>query len=172
MENSISFYFQMDKNEEFSLKSKKDFIEMGERAYNSAEEYFSIFEKCFNMIVTGKHKALCTNIAFACELYIKSLLFRECVDCRKKHDLLELYNMLPIKIKEGIKEIHPCSNSKKDRFELELKELGKAFIVFRYAYERKRLAWNMQFLIELVLTLRYYTSTVFSKNREKEELND
>jgi len=171
MENSISFYFQMDKNEEFSLKSEKDFIEMGERAYKSAEKYFSIFERCFDMIITENHTALCTNIAFACELYIKSLVFNESIDCRKKHDLLELYNMLPITIKEELKEIHPCSNSKKDRFELELKELGKAFIVFRYSYERKRLAWNMQFLIELALTLRYYTSNIFNKNDEKEELN-
>ncbi len=71
--------------------------------------------------------------------------------------------MLPSKIKKEIQEIHSCSNSNKDRFELELKELRKAFIVFRYAYERKILAWNMQFLIELVLTLRYYASKVFSE---------
>lgn len=151
-------YFQMEKNEEFILETEKDYIEMGKRAYKSAEEYFYIFEKCYDMIFNGNHNALCTNISFSCELYLKSLLFYEKIDCMKKHDLSELYSMLPSKIKKDLKELHPCGNSSKNRFELELKELGKAFIVFRYAYERKRLAWNMQFLIELVLTLKSYTS--------------
>ena len=156
-------YFQMEKNEEFTLETENDYTEMGKRAYESVEEYFRIFEKCFYMLFNGDHKAICMNISFACELYMKSLLFHEQISCGKIHDLSELYSMLPSKIKKEIKEIHPCRNSNKDRFELELKELKKAFIVFRYAYERKRLAWNMQFLIELVLSLKYYASKVFSE---------
>ena len=38
-------YFQMERNEEFILETKKDYIEMGKRSYESAEEYFRIFEK-------------------------------------------------------------------------------------------------------------------------------
>lgn len=171
MANSINLYFQMDKNEEFTLESEDDFIEMGKRAYKSAEGYYSIFKRCYDMILSESNNALCTNIAFACELYFKSILFYKKIDCRKIHDLFELYNMLPDEIKKEIKEKHPCGNIRKDNFEQDLTELGKAFIVFRYAYERKGLAWNMQFLVELVLTLMCYTSTIFNKNNEKEELN-
>lgn len=163
MSQNYGAYFQMEKNEEFIVETKEDYIEMGKRAYESAEEYFIIYEQCFYMFFNGAHKALCMNISFACELYIKSLLFYNEINFGRKHDLSELYNMLPNKVKTELKELHPCSNSNKNRFEVELKELGKAFIVFRYAYERKRLAWNMQFLIELALTLRYYTSKIFSK---------
>lgn len=38
-------YFQIERNEEFILETKKDYIEMGKRAYESAEEYFRIIEK-------------------------------------------------------------------------------------------------------------------------------
>lgn len=162
LQNTLT-YFQMEKNKEFDLKKKTDYIEMGKRAYKSAEEYFYIVQNCFFMILNGNHSALCTNMSFACELYIKSLLFYEKIECRNKHDLFELYNMLPNQIKNEIKKYHPCSNINKDMFEQELKELGKSFVVFRYSYERKSLAWNMQFLIELIQTLNFYTNKIFNK---------
>lgn len=161
MQNNIVAYFQMDKNEEFVLETENDYFEMGKRAFRAADGYYNVFKKCFTMIFDENRNALCTNIAFACELYLKSLLFYNNIDCRKKHDLLELYSMLPIQIKKELKELHPCSNSSKDKFELEIKELGKAFIVFRYSYERKALAWNMQFLLELMLTLSVYAYNIF-----------
>ena len=66
----------------------------------------------------------------------------------------ELYKLLPDEEKEKIKQRHPCTNIPKEQFELNLEELGKAFIVFRYIYERKEVAFNAQFLIELAETLR------------------
>lgn len=167
MLKSSPMYFQMDKNEKYILQTPEDYKNMGKRAYKSAEEYFAIFERCFYMILSENLNAICMNISFACELYLKSLLYYKNIDCGKMHDFLELYNLLPYEIKAELKTNHPCSNCNKDNFEQELKELGKAFIVFRYSYERKRLAWNMQFLIELVITLRDFANKIFNEEKKK-----
>ena len=76
-------------------------------------------------------------------------------DTMKEYNyLLSIYPSMVSEYKKALKLIDNA---------LTTKELKKAFIVFRYAYERKRLAWNMQFLIELVLSLKYYASKVFSE---------
>ena len=102
------------------------------------------------MLLSETMDAVYANIAFSCELYFKSLLFDQQTDCRKEHDLYKLYKNLPDKLQEEIKGKHPCGNTPKENFELELKEIGKAFTVFRYMYERKEMAWNGRFLIELL----------------------
>ena len=56
-------------------------------------------------------------------------------------------------MQEQLRDLHPCGNIPKENFELELKELGKSFTVFRYIYERSTIAWNAQFLLELLDTL-------------------
>lgn len=143
-------YFQMDKNPIKDLKTEEDFKNWSKGCYRQAETFYRLCYRCRDMMFTEDMDALFTNIAFACELYFKCLLFDEQVDCRKEHDLYKLYKSMPEKMQEEIKEAHPCGNTQKSNFELELKEVGKAFTVFRYRYERGMLAWNGQFLVELL----------------------
>lgn len=115
------------------------------------------------MILSEYSNLICTNIAFSCELFLKSILFEKEIDCRKEHDLYKLYNLLPTENKKVIKKLHKSGNINKESFELNLKEVGKAFVVLRYAYEKKRIAYNLQFLMELIIALDEYCISIFEK---------
>ena len=117
------------------------------------------------MILSEYNSQICSNIDFSCELFFKSILFKNEIDCRMEHDLYQLYKLMPHKAKENIKEIHKSGNIKKEDFEPNLKEIGKAFIVLRYSYERKRMAYNLQFLIELIMALDEYCTDIFESKK-------
>lgn len=157
-------YFQMDKNEQYELKSIEDFERMAKSAYESGIEFYMVVLNCMNMILSGYNHSVCTNIAFSCELFLKSIAFKKGIDCRKQHDLYQLYMLIPENDRGEIKKNHNCGNIRRDDFELNLKEVGKAFIVLRYSYERKMLAHNLQFLIELLMCLRSYCKKVIEDN--------
>lgn len=146
-------YFQMDKNPIRELQTDDDYQNWSIGCYKHAESFYNVAFRCKDMLLSENMDAVFTNIAFACELYLKCLLFSEQIDCRKEHDLYRLYKSLPDEVQAEIKALHPCGNILKVNFELELKEVGKAFTVFRYMYERKMVAWNGQFLLELLDTL-------------------
>ena len=143
-------YFQMDKNPIKELETEENYKNWAKGCYRQAEMFYRLCYRCRDMLLSEEMDAVYTNIAFACELYFKCLLFEQQIDCRKEHDLYKLYKSMPEQLQKGIKEIHPCGNTPKPNFELELKEVGKAFTVFRYMYERKMVAWNGQFLVELL----------------------
>ena len=147
-------YFQVDKNPCKNLETSDDYFEWAKGCYREANAFYKVAIRNSDLLFGEEAMAVFTNIAFACELYFKCLLFINEINCAKKHDLFELYKLLPYEEKEKIKQRHPCTNIPKEQFELNLEELGKAFIVFRYIYERKEVAFNAQFLIELVETLK------------------
>lgn len=163
MNNNEKFYFQMEKNEEYELKTKEEYEKMAKSTYEAAIGFYIISKKCLDMILTKYNNQICTNIAFACELFFKSILFKSEIDCRKQHDLYFLYGLLSDEQKESIKKLHKSGNINKKDFELNLKEIGKAFIVLRYSYERKKIAYNLQFLIELIMALDEYCISIFEK---------
>lgn len=146
-------YFQMDKNPIRELKTEEDYKKWAQGCYKTAKAFYNVSYRCKDMVFTENMDAVFSNIAFACELYLKCLLFEQKIDCRKEHNLYKLYKELPEKLQKQLKELHPCGNTQESKFELELKEVGKAFTVFRYMYERTTMAWNGQFLIELLDTL-------------------
>ena len=146
-------YFQMDKNPIKDLKTEEDYKLWSKGCYRQADEFYRVAYRCRDMLLSGESNAVYTNISFACELYLKSLLFAQNIDCRREHNLFKLYKSLPEKMQEQLKDLHPCGNIPKENFELELRELGKSFTVFRYIYERSTIAWNAQFLLELLDTL-------------------
>ena len=71
----------------------------------------------------------------------------------KKHDLFELFTLLPEELQKDIIKCHPEKDITRDMFELNLKELGKAFTEFRYSYEKDSMAFSAQFLAELFAEL-------------------
>lgn len=78
------------------------------------------------------------NSAFACEVFLKSLLLSYGVPARKKHRLKELYETLPEDVKEWIKYytlIH-CGGGWKDALGFDqLEKISDAFVKWRYSYE-------------------------------------
>ena len=71
------------------------------------------------------------NFAFSIELYLKFLLNKNKTSI-KSHNLLDLFNLLDLTIKQ---EIIDLSNYDKDKFELLLNEHAKAFVEWRYLHE-------------------------------------
>ena len=152
-------YFQMDKNPKSNqLKTEEDFNLLADRFYKLAQTYMEFLVRNASNILDCT-QPLIANAAFTCELYLKSLLLREKFNFyaikkpENKHDLFDLYNHLSQQIKEKIKGIHPCSNEKRENFELALKECGKAFEVLRYCCEYDEMTTNVQFLVELAGSL-------------------
>ena len=109
-----------------------------------------------DMIVSEHCMAWYTNVAFSCELFFKYYLFCIHADSKsfiKKHDLFELFKLLPEDLQQDIVKWHPEKGITREAFELNLKELGKAFTEFRYSYEKDFMAFNAQFLAELFAEL-------------------
>ena len=79
------------------------------------------------------------NSAFACEVYLKALLFFYNIRMKKKeHKLKELYELLPEDDKECIKReiLIRYGRAWKDGFGLErLEHISDAFVKWRYNYE-------------------------------------
>ena len=153
--------FKWKKNEEFELNTIEDYKRMAKSTYKAGKGFYSISLRCIDMILSEYNDQVCTNIAFSCELFLKSIIFEKGIDCRKQHDLYQLYNLMSDNDKDAIKKLHKSGNIRKEDFELDLKEIGKAFIVLRYSYERKRMAYNLQFLIELLISLNEYCKEIF-----------
>lgn len=166
MNSSKPAYFQMEKNEKFELDTIEDYKRIAKSTYKAGVGFYAISQRCIDMILSDYSNQVCTNIAFSCELLLKSIIFEKGIDCRKQHDLYQLYNLMPESDKESIKKLHKSGNIRKEDFELNLKEVGKAFIVLRYSYERKRMAYNLQFLIELLIALNEYCVRIF-ENKER-----
>ncbi|OAB40868.1 hypothetical protein PMSD_00830 [Paenibacillus macquariensis subsp. defensor] len=152
-ENRSIAYLKMHKNPTTDLKSDEDYLRWSEKCLNEANAYFEVSFRCKDMIHNDYRNAFLTNVSFACELYLKYLLLIQSIDCRKEHNLYKLFKKLPEKIKEELKKKHPCGNISIDKFELELDEIGQAFMIFRYMYERGNMVYNFQFLMELLFTL-------------------
>ncbi|MBG9754347.1 HEPN domain-containing protein [Lysinibacillus sphaericus] len=152
-ENSSIAYFKMHKNLTTDLKSDEDYLRWSEKCLNEANAYFEVSFRCKDMIHNDYRNAFLTNVSFACELYLKYLLLNQNIDCRKEHNLYKLFKKLPEKIQDELKRKHHCGKVLIDEFELELEDIGQAYMIFRYMYERGNMAYNFQFLIKLLLTL-------------------
>ena len=153
-------YFQMDKNPVKELITPEDFKAYAMATYKSAVEYCRIVEFCFIPMFPDCIQSLSSISALASELFIKSIVSFEANKKCKGHDLSSLFELLSDNAKTIIKQ-YPYTNNKMDNFELELKEISKAFEVLRYGHERARMAANIVFIIEFMKATESYCSEVF-----------
>lgn len=162
-EKSSKAYLKMDKNPTSSLKTEKDYLRWSENCLREANAFYEISFRCKDMMLSKYDNALLTNVSFACELYLKHLLLANNIDCRREHNLYKLFKKLPEKFQEDLKSKHPCGNISRSDFELSLDEVGKAFTIFRYMYEREIMAYNLQFLMELLFTLHNFSNNIVKR---------
>lgn len=96
-----------------------------------------------------------TNGAFACELYIKSLLPPN----TRKHKLYELYNELSDELKEQIQNLHvefmknSSSNYTTDDFYSDLQRHSNVFVTWRYFHEGDTTSAQIPFMCIFLKTL-------------------
>ena len=83
------------------------------------------------------------NEVFACELFLKSMIMIKTGEKSiKKHELLELYDLLDIETIEK-------SLLKKYDFKEELQKISDSFVTWRYCYECDTIVINRGFVFEL-----------------------
>lgn len=165
----MPMYLNMGKNEKIlPLLCDEDYKRISLAFYEQGEEYF-------NFVMTNMYnfprnmRPLMMNTAFTCELYLKSILLCEKFNfyddrVKARHNLFDLFGYLSKNMQERIKEEHPCSNTKKEEFEISLSEIGNSFVILRYLSEYKEMGCNVQFLFELMTTLHEICKVSF---REK-----
>lgn len=126
-------------------KYKADEIEWQQIA-SIGKTYLDAVKKCNNPsieCVGCSHPLfipIITNMAFACELFLKSLLQRDGKEIRS-HKLFELFNALEDKLKE---EIIGSVNS--DDFMCKLGKVSNIFVGWRYLYESPLACVEVDFL--------------------------
>ncbi len=159
-------YLQMDKNKDHKLNTKEDYQRIAKSTYKAACGYYLIFCRSCDLLVSDYDNQIASIVAFSCELFLKSILYNDSICCRNEHNLFNLYNKLSKQAQKYIKEKHPKSNLnpmlESDSFEINLKEIGHSFRVFRYSYEKEGFACNIIFLLELFITLKNYCDILFN----------
>jgi hypothetical protein len=117
------------------LRQGKTFLEAAWRCFGKKTD------TGFQIVENGKFQQLSApcvvNAAFACEMFLKSLLFALCIHFNPQaegHNLYLLYKKLPRNIQEIIAKI--CWNRKMIEFENLLKEHAKDFVDVRYFIEK------------------------------------
>lgn len=156
MNHSGKSPFQIDKSEKLIPVTTEDYSVVAHNALNSSDEFLHIADPydVQQNINLSFNDAFCANMMFACELYLKAILLFNKIKFTYKHSLKELFDILPVRIQTIIKS--ECSKAKQDNFDLQIKELSSAFVVFRYAYEYACLAYDFVFLA--VLECALYTA--------------
>ncbi len=153
-------FFQMDKNEKKNPQSEEEFRQYAKSVFDNAEEYYFLVKKVLPEALLKAGDALFANMAFSCELYLKSILVYEKCVLIKGHQLLGLYEQ--IESKEVKTTIRKAIN--RDDFDLCLKEASKSFEVIRYAYEYKQMVCNVEFMMQFMFVLRATANHFVNKN--------
>ena len=90
-----------------------------------------------------------TNAAFACELFLKTLLKKHS-SLKQGHNLLELFQSIPEETKNEI-----IGSNDSQEFIEELNQISCLFEEWRYIYENQLRSLNLRFLFDFAERLSY-----------------
>jgi hypothetical protein len=116
-------------------------VRLGEAAYESARKYYraaSILAKADSRLMS----VICVNYAFACELFLKAILYKHNITPERVHSLSDLFAMLPDRIQREIKAKAVFQYESPEDFDAILKFNSNAFGFIRYAHEKKAFGEN------------------------------
>lgn len=141
---------------------KKDPVLISKSLFENAEDYYLasriIFEHNRNLF-----SVTFANLAFSCELYLKSILFQFKNSDTKiiEHKLYELYKMLPSEQQAEIKTTFTSQRERKDDFELFFQEVSETFVFARYIHERNSACFPLE-LFNLALAIRHCAKNFYN----------
>ena len=149
---------------------KEDHFLISKSLFENAEEYFSA-----SQIILGHNQNLISvifsNLAFSCELYLKSILFQFKNNNTKikEHKLYELYKLLPLEQQAEINKTCIFQRESKDNFELFFQEVSETFVFARYLHERNSACFSLE-LFSLVFAVRncaksFYNAQILENNK-------
>ncbi len=134
--------------------------EMCRTAFQAAQSFHTVGMRCLHPEpgLSIEPFPMIVNIAFACELYLKVGLIASGLNAAG-HDLDILFRRLPQSDQEQIETIYDAE-AKQDHIPLRntLPEIGKAFVEWRYAYERATSGVRHGALLRLAQSLMIWTS--------------
>lgn len=135
-----------------------DKVKLAVNSYELANLYFVAASLLINNSLELMPVIL-SNVSFSCELYLKALLFGYEIDFGNTHGLKNLFDKLPLDIKDYISWNIDIDNRERE-FELCLAELNEAFVTYRYMNEVKSIAANPRFLFAFAHILKYVYETL------------
>lgn len=136
----------------FDLKSNRAMNENKDNSframsfYKQGKEFYLSAKYLFEHRQLDMMNVISTNLTFACELFLKSLLYYSNKSFGHTHGLKQLFNMLGETEKDFIKENVFANSQYQDDFELCLSEQNDAFVEYRYICEVERYAIDFNFL--------------------------
>ena len=143
--------FYLEKKYNISKNNMELFISFG----NLAKEYYLASKLLLQDL--SLIDVVSSNISFSCELFIKAILYCCNIDYKNmkdKHNLKDLFNLLPNDISEYIKA-NIVLNEDRENFDLIIREIGNTFVVSRYSCERNEICINVQFLFAFADILNF-----------------
>lgn len=142
---------------------------MARSAFENAEQFYIgaalIFKESIEFI-----QVVSVNLAFACELYLKSMLYKLDINFGKSHRVSELYKLLPEEIQKNIREKVSFRHERKDNFELVLEEISDAFVFLRYAHERKAVVSNWDGLSSITKAIMLIARDTVIENEKEQDV--
>lgn len=111
------------------------------------------------------------NMAFSCELFLKSILFqfKEDNERIREHKLYELYKRIPPTQQDEIKICYDQFPEPKTNFDLLINEVSETFAFARYIHERKGsvLSFELFYLVYAVrdCAKKLYNRQIAAKNK-------
>ena len=169
IEHSTGFApFDLTKTLKFDRKTEK--VELAVRTYDLANIYFSAARVLLDKSIEYMPVVL-TNISFACELYLKALLYGYNTDLSNIHGLKDLFEKLPEDIQSYIANNIAIENREYE-FPLCLAEQNTAFVTYRYMNEAKRIAAHPIFLFAFAHILQFVYETLTEESNEIIESGD
>ncbi|MCL2569239.1 MAG: HEPN domain-containing protein [Oscillospiraceae bacterium] len=127
-----------------------DSASLAKSAYKNADEFFAVAI----FLERRDRRRLITfiaNLAFACELYIKSLIYSSGETPKQTHELKDLYDQLDERIKKRI--VCEMNLPESEVFQV-LGEISGSFDYARYSHERLALAFNDEGLKQFTLAVK------------------
>lgn len=121
---------------------KTDKKQLAKAALRNADEFYIGAGIIFKTSTVLLKQVVSVNLSFACELYLKAMLYELDIDFGKTHRIIDLYKLLPSTVQTKIKNNVQFSNDKPENFELVMEEISDSFIFLRYAHERKAVVSN------------------------------
>jgi len=136
---------------------------LSDSLFKNAEDFFQaseiLLQQGFDLFTVAY-----ANMAFSCELYLKSILFQDKSDCNRinQHNLHLLYNMLSPEKQAEIKERCDFRYESNERFEAFLKEVSEMYVITRYIHENKSGSLSLDFQ-NLVMAVRNCSKLIYNK---------
>ena len=153
-------FLQIDKNPDRRLETPEDYIKIAKETHESAVEFSQVVEICFPSLLHTP--AVYSIAALSSELFMKAIIYHELRKQYKGHDLYKIFNSLPINTMQQIRKEVELLDASITNFDLELKEIRKAFEVLRYSHEKAGLAFHAKFIVIFMCVLRDYCDNSYN----------